>query len=64
MPLTAVVLSIQSVFDYSSECVCAGWIVTVDQAVPLLETQGAEPTSDAAPPTGSDTTVYTAPITG
>lgn len=44
--------------------VCVVWVVTVDQVVPLPETQRTEPTPNAAPPPGSDTPIHTAPTTG
>lgn len=44
-------------------CVCAVWVVSVDQVVPLPETERTKPTSNAAPPPGSDTPVHTAAIT-
>lgn len=43
---------------------CVAWVVTVDQVVPLPETQRTEPTSNATPPPGSDAAIYAAPTTG
>lgn len=43
---------------------CVGWADAVDQVISLTETQGAEPTPNAAPPTGSDGALHTASATG
>lgn len=51
------------VFKRIALCVCVGWVVPVDQAVPIPEAQRTEPTPDAAPPSGSDTSVHTTTIT-
>lgn len=43
---------------------CVAWVVTVDQVVPLTETQRTEPTCNATSPPGTDTAIYAAPTTG
>lgn len=71
MLVIAVVLSAQSlqiykVLDPASMCVCVRvvWAATVDEIVPLLETQRTEPTPSAAPSPGSDTPIHTATAIG